>query len=203
MSLSYWEENYRRYTLPDTGDGWLRAHARELLPGSAVLDLGCGAGVNTRDLLNRGVQVSAADFSKKAIAAMQDRFGDDLERLDCFDMRAGFPYGDGCFDIVVADLSLHYFSWQDTQAILSEIGRILKMGGRLIARVHSVENLTGLPENSIEEHYYLEDGCARRYFTEEELRDLLSAWRVHQLEKKQIHRYRRIKHVIEFTAEKR
>ena len=42
MSFVYWEDNYRRYTAPDAGDGWLRAYARELLPGSDVLDLGCG-----------------------------------------------------------------------------------------------------------------------------------------------------------------
>lgn len=203
MSFTYWEENYRRYTVPDASDGWLLAHARELLPGCAVLDLGCGAGVNTQDLLKLGARVSAADFSKKAIAGMRDRFSDVLERLDCFDMCAGFPYGDGSFDAVAADLSLHYFSWQETIAIVSGIRRILKTGGRLIARVHSVENLTGLPENPIEEHYYMEDGCARRYFTEAEIRTLFSDWTLEQLQTRQIHRYQRTKYVIEFTAMKR
>ena len=203
MSRAYWENNYRKYTRADACDGWLDAHAREILPGMAVLDLGCGTGTNLPALLEMDARVSAADLSGEAVALVQAHFGGRLQRVDCFDMCSGFPYEDASFDVVVADLSLHYFRWSDTQAILGGIGRILRSGGRLIARVHALKNLQEVPPQQIEAHYYIVDGIPRRYFTREEIETLLSDWKLLEMQERAIHRYGRVKHVLEFSAQKR
>lgn len=204
MSQSeYWQKNYIKYPSSNDYDGWLDHHAREILPGMQALDLGCGTGVNIPALLNLGAVVTAADLSEIAAASVQDRYGRALQQVDCFDMRCGLPYGDASFDIVVSDLTLHYFSWEETRRIIAEIRRILKTEGRLIARVHALENLAHIPEAQIEEHYYMVDGLVRRYFTREEIEQLFSDWDLQILQKNAIHRYRRTKHVLEFTAKKR
>lgn len=196
---NYWDDCYRdpaRYEQSDS-DGWLEKYSFQ--PGAAVLDLGCGAGTNLPVLLSFGVRVTAADLSPEAVRLVRAAFGDRLAAVDCFDVREGFPYGASCFDAVVADLSLHYFFWEETEAIFCGLRRILKAGGRLIARVHSMANLPA-DARPIAYGYYRAYGCDRRYFTPEDLRRLLADWTLEKLQETQAQRYGGIKKVIEFTA---
>ena len=200
--MQYWEAYFQQQnsTMETDYDGWLRAYDALLQPGRRVLDLGCGSGANIPALLQQGVQVTAADLSEHAVGLIAAAYP--AVETVCFDMTATFPFPAGRFDVVVADLSLHYFSWADTRKIIGEIRRILKKNGRLIARLHSIQNLDCAPETQIESHYYLMYGYPRRYFTPEEIPDLFSEWRLAALQEKAIRRYNRTKHVIEFVAEK-
>jgi len=191
----------RQTSLSKEYDGWLNAHETHLRPGFRVLDLGCGAGTNVEMLLDRGVQLTAADLSPDAVRMVKEAYGDCLEG-DCFDMRKGFPYAAASFDVVVSDLSLHYFSWLDTERIVAEIGRILSPGGRIVARVHSVQNMEAVEGEMIEENYYVAYGYSRRYFTVKDIRRLFLGWKINYLEETVAHRYDREKKVIEFVAEK-
>lgn len=197
MSKEYWNHFYRESMVSMDYDGWLDKY--EIRPGEAVLDLGCGAGTNIPVLLGRNAVVTAADLSEKAVNVICKYYGDRIA-ANSFDMRDGFPYPDAAFHAIVADLSLHYFSWEDTVRIIGEIRRILKPGGRLIARVHSMENL---PEDAeyIAPGYYRAYGCDRRYFTMEDLESLFSGWSLH-CEAGIARRYGREKRVFEFEAKK-
>ena len=197
----YWNACYsdpKRYD-PSDSDGWLGKYS--FAPGSAVLDLGCGAGTNLPVLLSCGARVTAADLSPEAVRLVSEAFRNRLASVDCFDMQAGFPYPDGSFDTVVADLSLHYFSWEDTICVINGLRRILKDGGRLIARVHSTANLSEDAE-FIAYGYYRAYGCDRRYFTVEDIRCLFGAWTLENITETAAHRYGSVKKVIEFTAVK-
>ena len=199
MSESYWNKLYCSREASRDYDGWLDKYS--FAPGSAVLDLGCGAGTNLPFLLGCGAVVTAADLSPESEHLVKEAFGNRLAAVDCFDMREGFPYGDGSFDAIVADLSLHYFSWEDTVRIVDGLHRILKAGGRLIARVHAMENL---PEDAvyIAPGYYRAYGLDRRYFTEGDIRQLFCKWKLSSLAEAQARRYSRVKKVFEFTAER-
>ena len=182
-------------------DGWLTAHEMKLQPGFRVLDLGCGAGTDIKTLLERNVQLTASDFSPEAVQMVKQAFGDRLE-VDCFDMRDGFPYADASFDVVVSDLSLHYFTWVDTERIIAEIGRVLVHGGSIIARLHSVENMETVEGEMIEENYYIAYGYPRRYFTVNDIQRLFADWKICTLKKTVAKRYGREKKVFEFVAQK-
>ena len=73
---------------------------------------------------------------------------------------------EGSVGLVVASLSLHYFPWAETQAIVTRIHAALRPGGLLLCRLNSTEDrnfgATGHPE--IEPHYYLVDGEPKRFF---------------------------------------
>lgn len=196
----YWNAHYRDPSRcnPADSDGWLEKYS--FARSSAVLDLGCGAGTNLPFLLSRETEVTAADLSPEAIHLIRETFGNRLSGADCFDMRNGFPYPDDHFDAIVADLSLHYFSWEDTETIIAGLHRILKHGGRLISRVHSVRNLPADAE-PIAYGYYHAYGCDRRYFTAEDVRQLFSGWKLLSIKETDAYRYGVTKHVIEFEAE--
>lgn len=200
--MSYWEALYS--AMPDQpGEeecaNWLDAYGDKLKPGAHALDLGCGRGANIPALLAMGLRVTAADFSPSAIRLAANAYPS-IETA-CFDMTQRFPFADGAFDAVIADLSLHYFSWQDTQRIIGEIARVLVPGGWLIARVHSVRNVDAAGLDMLEPNYYVSGGYPRRYFTPNDIRLLFGSWARHDAQETQIIRFSMVKQVIVFTAQ--
>ncbi|TRZ50666.1 methyltransferase domain-containing protein [bacterium] len=107
-----------------------------LMPGSRILDLGCGAGLNSVKLLQRGFSVVGIDVSDNML---------DLARKNC--LEAGSPadatfqlgnaeeldFPDDSFDAVVAMGLIEYLKWD--RWALQEMHRVLKPGGYLIVTV--------------------------------------------------------------------
>jgi SAM-dependent methyltransferase len=171
-----------------------------------ILDLGCGRGLGTKYLIDRGKRVIAADYAEEAlkIVPMVTPSAMPLQ----FDMRADLPFPNRNFNIVVSSLSLHYYAWEITVKIIRDIHNQLLDGGCLIARVNAKNDRTyleavaqNLPQ--IEKDYYLIRGSPRRYFDEESLLNLLSSdWEIIHLGEKTIRPYHSLKNVWEFVCRK-
>ncbi|MHA4413974.1 class I SAM-dependent methyltransferase [Bacillus cereus] len=118
-------------------DFWLEKYEPmlELAPDGPVIDLGCGYGSDSLFLTERGYRVIACDFSSESLAIIR-KYVPGVE-TNLFDMTGGLPFPDGSARAVVADLSLHYFHWDDTVSIVSEIARVVGTGGLLLARLNS------------------------------------------------------------------
>ena len=97
-----------------------------------VLDVGCGTGMLTAELVRRvgPALVSAVDPSAPFVAAMGERFPDiDLQQAGA----DALPYPDGCFDAVLAQLVVHFL--QNPVAGLHELRRVTRSGGFVAACV--------------------------------------------------------------------
>lgn len=195
--MNYWDQNLQ---MPDAYDGWLDKYADRL--SSDVLDLGCGKGINLPALLSFGAKVTAADLSKTDVQEVRLLHGSSLCSVDCLDMRDGLPYDDATVDAVVADLSLHYFTWEETERIIADIRRILRPNGVLVARVHSIANLDRANAEEIEPGYFFAYGYPRRYFTLEEIDSLFADWNSCEASETVALRFGYTKKVIEFAARK-
>lgn len=159
---------------------------------SPVLDLGCGGGNDTLYFIEKGKKVIACDQSMNAINNIQKNFPEVLEAR-CFNMLDGFEFEDDSFEIVCADLCLHYFTEKDIHMILNEIRRILVPGGHLFVRVNSVKDVNhGAGQGiEIENHLYrTEDGMFKRFFDEEDVRRLFSGFDILFCEEQKMLRYR-------------
>jgi ubiquinone/menaquinone biosynthesis C-methylase UbiE len=101
--------------------------------GRDVLDIGCGAGPLAERLVQRGARVSGFDSSVRMIDLARKRLGDGVN-LQVADLAEPLPYGDDSFDVACASLVLHYLAdWADS---LTEIKRVLRPGGRLVASIN-------------------------------------------------------------------
>jgi SAM-dependent methyltransferase len=128
----YYEELWER--LPDELDppdfeirrDWLRAGVK---PGDRALDLGCGDGAFTGELMAAGAAaVTGADVAEAALVRARVRHpGIAFERVP-FD--GPLPFADGSFDVAWSSEVLEHVA--DTARFLSEIRRILVPGGRLL-----------------------------------------------------------------------
>src|SRR5206468_5388483 len=100
--------------------------------GQRLLDVGCGPGALTAELVNRvgPNAVSAVEPSASFVAAAR-------ERLPGVDMRQTgaerLPFGDAAFDAALAQLVVHFMV--DPVAGLREMGRVTRPGGVVAACV--------------------------------------------------------------------
>lgn len=101
--------------------------------GDHVLDVGCGPGALTAELLQRGAVVSAADPSPQFVAAARERYPDiDVQQATAEEL----PYADGSFDEVLAQLVVHFMA--EPVAGLSEMARVTRNGGVVAACVWDI-----------------------------------------------------------------
>ena len=94
--------------------------------GQGALEVGCGEGRVTRDLIARGHRVTAVDISQTLIGLARD-----ADRTSTYLLADGatLPFGDATFDLVVAYNSL--MDVDDVPGVVREISRVLAPGGRL------------------------------------------------------------------------
>ncbi|MDD3224330.1 MAG: class I SAM-dependent methyltransferase [Clostridium sp.] len=167
-----------------------------------IIDLGCGLGNDTFYLKKRGYEVISCDFSENALKKLSSSI--DNLKVKCFDMKDGLPFEDNSAKIVISDLSLHYFTWNETQNILKEINRILMDKGVLLCRVNSMNDINyGAGKGvKIEENYYNIEGKLKRFFNETQLRELFNDWDIQYIKETEINRYKLKKIAWEISVQK-
>jgi SAM-dependent methyltransferase len=100
--------------------------------GRRVLDVGCGPGALTAELVGRvgADAVSAVDPSEAFVAAAQARYPDvDVQRASAEQL----PFADGAFDAALAQLVVHFMT--DPVAGLREMKRVTSSDGVVAACV--------------------------------------------------------------------
>lgn len=111
---------------------WLAAQA-----GESILDLGCGDGQLTQRIAATGARVKGVDASPEMIAAARARgVAADQAKAE------SLPYADGAFDVVFSNAALHWV--RDQNAMLAEVRRVLKPGGRFVAETGGHGNIAAI-----------------------------------------------------------
>jgi len=100
--------------------------------GMRVIDVGCGTGMLTEELVSRVGQasVTAVDPSASFVVATRNRFPDSDVRLGRAEQ---LPYEDGVFDATLAQLVIHFVP--DPVAGLAEMRRVTRPGGVIAGSV--------------------------------------------------------------------
>jgi SAM-dependent methyltransferase len=101
-------------------------------PGQRALDVGCGTGALTAELVERlgASAVAAADPSEPFAEAVRRRHpGVGVEVAPA----EALPYGDWAFDVTLAQLVVPFMA--DPAAGLAEMGRVTRAGGTVAASV--------------------------------------------------------------------
>jgi SAM-dependent methyltransferase len=100
--------------------------------GQRALDVGCGTGALTGELVSRlgATSVAAVDPSRSFEAAARERFPDaDVRRATA----EALPFPDEGFDVALAQLVVHFMA--DPVKGLAEMGRVVRAGGTVAASV--------------------------------------------------------------------
>lgn len=114
---------------------WIMARIERearLLRGKHLMEVGCGLGFDSLELIKRGVRVTATDLTPKAVELTRRHF--QIEGVIAEDVRLAnvldLPFEENTFDAVWANGVLH--ATGDTARAIREVRRVLKTGGRAI-----------------------------------------------------------------------
>jgi SAM-dependent methyltransferase len=104
----------------------------EVSGGQSVIDVGCGPGALTAELVERvgPAAVTAVDPSEPFVAALEERLPEVTARQAAAE---DLPFADDAFDAALAQLVVHFMA--DPVAGLSEMARVTRAGGRVAASV--------------------------------------------------------------------
>lgn len=171
--------------------------------GQPVLEIGCGTGEDTATLQRAGFKVLAFDLSCDAVSSARARVPD--ATIECLDVREPFPARARNLGVVVASLSLHYFPWIETVAIVSRIRDVLRPDGVLACRLNATDdhNHGASGYQQIKPGLYSVRGQQKRFFDEESVLKLFaSGWRRVSVEHRTTRKYVLAKAVWEVILEK-
>lgn len=118
-------------------DIWIDEYKKYFENKGKCLDLGCGIGQYSKKLMEYGYNVISADISEIALKKVSE-FNENIRKVD---MSEELPFENNSIDLVFANLSIHYFSNEDTQKLMKEIKRILKNGGLFIGSVNGMQDM--------------------------------------------------------------
>jgi ubiquinone/menaquinone biosynthesis C-methylase UbiE len=102
--------------------------AAELVPGGAVLEVGCGSGMGLPYLQAHTPRVVGGDYTMALLVEARRHLPDaNLVRMDA----QRLPFRDQSFDAVLMLEMIYYLA--DQEAALAECRRVLKPGGKVMA----------------------------------------------------------------------
>jgi SAM-dependent methyltransferase len=140
--LAIWSARMSFDVAADAYDRFMGRYSRVLSPafadfggvraGQRVLDVGCGPGALTSELVHRlgPASVAAVDPSEPFVAAARQRHpGVDIRRSSAEEI----PHPDDAFDLTMAQLVVHFM--RDAVAGLREMARVTRSGGLVAACV--------------------------------------------------------------------
>ncbi|MCR5213827.1 MAG: class I SAM-dependent methyltransferase [Eubacterium sp.] len=196
-AISYWNDIHKSYERDQiVYDDWLVKFDNIIMAcKKPILDLGCGSGNDTKYLIDKGKAVISCDRSLNAIQNIIKNFPEVVD-TKVFDMAEAMPFEDNSFEVVIADLSIHYFKENVTKAILDNIRRILVPGGHFILRVNSINDINhgaGQGEE-IEHHLYqnVKSGL-KRFFDDEDIKKFFQDFEIIYMREEDMTRYSMLK----------
>lgn len=194
----YWKEHIDK-ELED--DMWIDEYKKYFSNAGICLDLGCGIGQFTKKFMEYGYSVISADISKIALSKVQD-FNRNIAHID---MRNPLPFDDDKFDLVFANLSIHYFSNLETKNLILEIQRILKKGGLFVGSVNSIKAYEKIKSKAKEigYHYYFINSKRIRLFDIQDVKNYLNRFKVLKVQERETVRFGHDKNYIVFIARKK
>ena len=210
MSKTYWDKGYWERHLAQTqrmdifDNLWVTKHQQliDALEKGTVLDLGCGIGQYTDYWLANGFDVISTDISVVALKELKARTPN-AKTLQ-LDMSESMPFDDAAFDIVFANLSIHFFDSETTQKLTNEISRVLKPNGLFIGSVNSSKAYEFVKDRAqiLDENYYLIGERYIRLFDRQSFDLFFHDFRMISLEETHITRFKGDKDMWEFIYQK-
>lgn len=181
-------------------DLWIDEYKTYLNLKGKCLDLGCGIGQYSKQLIKYGYDVISSDISDIALNKVKS-FNENVVKLD---MRDKLPFPDNEFDLVFANLSIHYFSDEDTRKLMLEINRILKEDGLFIGSVNGIEGLKAIGNEikEIEYHFYEYKDKLIRLFDINDVKKYLADFNIIKIDERETVRFKHKKNYIVFIAKK-
>lgn len=177
---NYWKNKWLNRPLEPANNFAKRAYKLIKIKNlKNLLDLGCGDGRDSIYFSNKGIKVTALDFSKSGIKKLEEQ----NNKIDCiFEDIKNINFAENTFDVVYAHLSLHYFDNETTSNIFANLYKILKKSGLIFVKCKSTDDSLFGQGKNIGENMW-KKGHIRHFFTKEYMAESLKKFKVIKVRK--------------------
>jgi ubiquinone/menaquinone biosynthesis C-methylase UbiE len=122
------------------------------LEGKDILEVGCGTGILSMLLMERGAnRLVGGDISRAMLEQCREKAADqgyDQDRMEFKEMDSEkLPFGDCSFDIVFSSMMLELVPNQEQ--VVAEMTRVVKPGGMIVLSTHGPEHYYDLIEAAL------------------------------------------------------
>jgi len=177
---NYWKNKWSDRPLEPANNFAKRAY--ELIKTrsyKSLLDLGCGDGRDSIYFSNKGIKVTALDFSESGINKLKNQ----NSKIDCiFEDIKNINLGENSFDVIYAHLSLHYFDDETTDKIFDNLFRILRKGGLIFIKCKSVDDVLCGQGEKVGENMW-KKRYTRHFVTKEYMTENLKKFKIIKVKK--------------------
>lgn len=140
---------------------------------SHILELGCGVGRDAVYFAESGHNVLATDSSEVVIQQNKALLPESNIKFEVLDMQKPLS-SKGGFDVVFANLSLHYYRDSKTKEIVSNIATVLNDGGFFAFACKSWDDIRTKDAKEVEKNVFVApNGHALHAFSKSYVRELL------------------------------
>jgi ubiquinone/menaquinone biosynthesis C-methylase UbiE len=150
-----------------------------------LLDLGCGTGRDSLYFANKGLKVTAADWSQSGLDQLQKLA--EKRKISNLEVTqqdiSKLSLNPNSFDVIYAHLSLHYFDDKTTKLIFNKLHSVLKRGGLLFVKCKSTDDMLYGQGRKIEENIYERENHVRHFFNKDYMTALLSKFQTIKVRK--------------------
>lgn len=193
----YWKEHINKELEIDM---WIDEYNEYLKNNGKCLELGCGIGQYSKRFMEYGYEVISTDISDIALNEVK-KINKNTKKLD---MSEPLPFKDNEFDLVFANLSIHYFSEKVTKQLIEEIFRVLKKEGLFVGSVNGTEGYNHIKDTAIEieNNFYFNKNKYIHLFDEKELNKYFNKFDIKRIERREVERFDHNKNYWIFIVKK-
>lgn len=149
-----------------------------------VLDLGCGGGRHQIYMAKQGFEAHGIDSSQIGLSLTKERL--EKQKLDGYLVKCDMkwlPYIDFCFDAVISLHTVYHQKTAGIQKTISEIKRVLRKKGLVLAnflskRTYSYAKGVKIEEDTFVEKEGVERGVIHHFTDKEELTHLFEDFKI-------------------------
>ena len=135
--MSYESKRKFRYSLQDYQHAVFHFDG---FAGKRVLELGCGAGIDSAEFASNGAWMVSCDFARTATQSTRSLLEEARLPVRVIQMDAtSLPFRDETFDCVYSFGVLHHIP--EVEKALAEIKRVLKPGGQVMVMLYNKDSL--------------------------------------------------------------
>lgn len=170
---AYWDRYYETGACSTEPSPFARYVAEQIEPGRELIELGCGNGRDAVFFAQMGLDVTAIDLSKQAIAALRTR-GIANARFVLGSFVENEVHQPEAYDYAYSRFTLHAITQDQASLLFDNVYRGLRPGGKLFIEVRSVhDSICGLGEPA-GANAWIYNGHYRRFVVLEELAEELA-----------------------------
>ncbi|MDK2833374.1 MAG: hypothetical protein PWR29_1341 [Methanolobus sp.] len=169
-----WDEEYRHVRWG--GPRPVSDVEKEVLPGSLVLDAGCGNGRYMLPL-SRIYNVVGVDVARNALSEARSYLARSDRHAECIaSTLTALPFSDNSFEAVVCYGVMQHLFESERRLAVEEIKRVLKPSGILFIEVFGTDDMRFGGREAEHNTFVRKGGIIYHYFTEQELASLLGGF---------------------------